>query len=353
VRRTFLLLCGYALVLTPPARSDEAEPEPVRFLTADGVELRGSFSAGPKGRKSPAALLLHDLGDDRAEAAWDGLAAELRKAGLAVLRFDFRGHGRSTAVTEAFWQVPLNRQMVRGFHPSRPRESVGHDDFDRAYYPTLVNDVAAAKLLLDRKNDAGECNSSAVFLVGAGEGAAVGALWLAAESYRHRATGGVVPRLEPASAAKDVVAAVWLGLTPSLGRRRVPVAEAVRRAGRDLKVPTAFLHGESDEAASDFAARCVAALKGRADDMPLTAAQAVRDSRRDAGEPLRPSAEAGTLVRNYVENVIEAEGTGAWEPREVESNAYFWAFPGTRLLPAKAEGDRDFRLVPLPALGVR
>ena len=82
------------------------------FETADGVTLAGTYYPGGKGRKSPAVLLLHDVGDDEGQKAWDRLARSLQKDGMTVLTFDFRGHGLSTEVDEDFWDQAVNRELV-------------------------------------------------------------------------------------------------------------------------------------------------------------------------------------------------------------------------------------------------
>src|SRR5581483_6469173 len=177
------LLAG-TLGTAPPAHGEEAEAEAVRFDSADGVRLRGTYYAAGKPR-SPCVLLLHALGKDSRHSAWKTLAGALQKKGYAVLAFDFRGHGESTQVDpDQFWSAahPGNRALVRG----APGEEIHFKDFDRHYYPMLANDIAAARAFLDRKNDQGECNSSNLVLIGADTGATLGALWLNAESHRYR-----------------------------------------------------------------------------------------------------------------------------------------------------------------------
>jgi alpha-beta hydrolase superfamily lysophospholipase len=63
--------------------------EPVEFLTADGVVLRGVAD----GHEPSWVALVHDVGHDLDACAL--IAAELRRAGFATLIFDLRGHGAS------------------------------------------------------------------------------------------------------------------------------------------------------------------------------------------------------------------------------------------------------------------
>jgi alpha-beta hydrolase superfamily lysophospholipase len=63
--------------------------EPVEFLTADGVVLRGVAD----GDEPAWVVLVHDAGHDLDACAL--VAAEFRQAGFATLTFDLRGHGAS------------------------------------------------------------------------------------------------------------------------------------------------------------------------------------------------------------------------------------------------------------------
>jgi alpha-beta hydrolase superfamily lysophospholipase len=63
--------------------------EPVEFLTADGVVLRGVAD----GDEPSWVVLVHDVGHDLDACAL--VADELRRAGFATLTFDLRGHGAS------------------------------------------------------------------------------------------------------------------------------------------------------------------------------------------------------------------------------------------------------------------
>jgi pimeloyl-ACP methyl ester carboxylesterase len=67
--------------------------EPVDFVAADGVNLRGWLLPGEAAR--PALVLCHDLGENKSSLISTAIA--LRKSGFTVLLFDFRGHGESAA----------------------------------------------------------------------------------------------------------------------------------------------------------------------------------------------------------------------------------------------------------------
>ena len=68
-----------------------ASPALVTFEGAGGYVLHGSYWEGPPG--APAALLLHQLGADRAE--WSPVIGARVEAGFSVLAYDQRGHGAS------------------------------------------------------------------------------------------------------------------------------------------------------------------------------------------------------------------------------------------------------------------
>src|SRR5262249_48168274 len=76
----------------------DSKGEKVRFPTADGVEIVGTYYPSARS-KAPVAILLHALGDKSGTNAWKGLAEELQKK-YSVLAFDFRGHGNSKNLSD-------------------------------------------------------------------------------------------------------------------------------------------------------------------------------------------------------------------------------------------------------------
>src|SRR5437016_1886991 len=104
-------LAAFAAGLSGPAPAQPAtskapsmpgvDPIRVPITTADGVELDGTYLRGivKPGRDTPCVILVHKFGADRSKSDWITLAAELQKAGFAVLTFDLRGHGGSTQVS--------------------------------------------------------------------------------------------------------------------------------------------------------------------------------------------------------------------------------------------------------------
>jgi pimeloyl-ACP methyl ester carboxylesterase len=83
----------------PPRAEDETGDigallsgvEEIRFRSSDGVDLSGWLVRGARG--GAPVVLCHDLGAGKGSLV--NLAIALQKAGLTVLAFDFRGHGKS------------------------------------------------------------------------------------------------------------------------------------------------------------------------------------------------------------------------------------------------------------------
>jgi pimeloyl-ACP methyl ester carboxylesterase len=70
-------------------------PADVLFFSADGLRLSGTFVQA-RGETSSVTVLVHGGGANRDEGGFFArLAAGLAEAGVASLRFDLRGHGRS------------------------------------------------------------------------------------------------------------------------------------------------------------------------------------------------------------------------------------------------------------------
>src|SRR5436309_1388762 len=130
-----LLAAAAAATLVAPAPEGLAQaagPVDETFETYDGVKLRGLFYASPKGSGQPVVVMLPQYGKDMTKGAWDGLAKRLSDGGFHVLRFDWRGHGKSTDIDASrFWGQAVNQRLVRGYNPGRPKNEVHLKDFDK------------------------------------------------------------------------------------------------------------------------------------------------------------------------------------------------------------------------------
>jgi pimeloyl-ACP methyl ester carboxylesterase len=309
------LLIASVLLGLPGAGRAQNDEEKVSFETVDEVELQGTFYPSSQGTKAPCVLVLHDIGGSSRQPEWADLAKKLQKEGYAVLLFDFRGHGKSTAVQPAFWKVPSNTR-IRG--ASAKKHEIHHKDFPAVYMPTLVNDIAAARRFLDLKNDAKECNSRDLVLIGAQEGATLGVLWLAAE-WNRRPPKSAGLNLPPYG--EDIAAGIWLSISPTLGRSRHPQFRVDNwiRPLRD-RTPMLFLYGEEDRTSSAFTTElCERVLKI---DVPprakSTGSKALRT--RAAGADLLQQRSLGVTdkIISYLGNIMKDRDDQVWMDRQIK-----------------------------------
>jgi hypothetical protein len=341
-RRTFTVTVLGAQVQQPAEKPDV---EKIAFHTADGVTLVGSWYAGSRGQDSPCAMLLHAARENRREPGWDVLARSLQDRGFSVLLFDFRGHGDSTSVAREFWDDATNRALVR----SRDRFSISFKDFDDRYWPVLVNDIAAARLFLDQKNDLKECNAARVLLVGAQEGAGLGALWLAAEWSRYELVPGALTRTPE---GQTVTGAIWLSVGPTLSGKASKIADCLQSVAGDRKLPTALVHGADDAASTEFARVTMLALNKRQVNQRLTGQRVIPGTRNAGIQLLRASPPVEKIVLQEAV-VFDDQSSATWSVRQTDKKAYFWQVPrSTTPLKAKSESDKTLGMVPLIALGL-
>lgn len=281
MRQLLFLTALVVIPLSAPAAFAQAPSRPVEeaFNTADGVRLKGLFHRSPNGDRQGDAVvvLLYPPGPDRDLRAgnWDGLAGRLNAAGFHVFRFDWRGHGGSTDVVDplgdgsayaGFWTNAVtggwNQRYVRGYG-RRPVKNQLHAKADvnhARYFPAYVNDLAAVRLHLDQKNDNNELNTSSVYLVGAGDTAALGMMWLAAEWARPAVApmlpNGLQYKSVPQStlvapdppAGADVAGAVWLSADRPASIPE-PAVRAWARSAAKLRDNNKmlFLYGADDD----------------------------------------------------------------------------------------------------------
>jgi hypothetical protein len=142
-----------------------------------------------------------------------------------------------------FWQNsitgPWNLKFIKDAPPRRPiKDTFYYKDLinPMSYMPVYLTDLAAVRAQLDLKNDAGDVNTSSIYLVGAEGAAAIGMSWMAAEWNRPQFAPtpnqlGMDPRYEYVpqrlrgdfeSAGNDISGAVWLS-----GSRPMSFSKAV------------------------------------------------------------------------------------------------------------------------------
>jgi hypothetical protein len=380
VRRPLGLLLGLAVIaLSQPGGARAADKfSKVSFDTVDGVTLVGTWYPSTKGKDEPTVMLLHKLGSDSHKDGWDDLAKALNDKGYSVLSFDFRGHGNSTAVDpNKFWDTrryPWNLKASKNgtFEKGKLKESISREGFTAGYYPYLVNDIAAAKLFLDDRNDAGDCNSRALIVIGAEDGAALGALWMQADWYRFTADK-LVPnfidiRLPPTpvsigkeSEGKDQFCAIWLSMSTSLGGNKFGVSGALRKAlayeGGEKKIPMGFLYGQDDTEGEKHAKELLRAAKGdppvAEEKIPYTVMKGVKGSKLAGSALLRKGLGTDDLILRYLETMREKRVPPKWSKVDWDRTAYAWALPNsTRYLLAKDEKGKAMEPIPLNYLGI-
>ncbi|MCI0642901.1 MAG: hypothetical protein L0Y72_05985 [Gemmataceae bacterium] len=324
----------------------QGKGEKVRFTSVDGVELHGLFYPAGK-RNSPTVIMLHPLNEDSRKATWVALAEKLNQAGFAVLTFDFRGHGHSIEIDPAeFFKYKANINGVKGAGPKKV--ALEYKDMFPAYFPVLVNDIAAAKAFLDHRNDTGVCNTASTIVLGADTGATLGALWLNSECYRHRLDPptmiGFLPVVAPRAEGRDVIGGIWITPSTKLGSRSVGFSNLVGIAGREFATPMVFLYSDGDEAGKKIALNCEKAIRGPKKDekkFPLTGAVDIKGGGKLSGTALlTKSLGADKAIVEYIKSVFESKGND-WGEREFRKTQYIWKFP-TRTFPAKNQTEKTF-----------
>jgi hypothetical protein len=359
-----LLACG---VLAQENKNDKDKDKAetskkIKFTSYDGVELAGTFYPKLPGGKDRDAcvMLLHNFdrikGGNSHQDGWDHLAEELQKEGYAVLSFDFRGFGDSKEVSrEKFWNRAKAPQNMMLSIAAKTPDTIDFKEFRSGYFPNLANDIAAARACLDHKNDIREVNSSNLILIGAGEGATLGSLWLASECKRKRARGVLSdnrPDLDDAE-SRDVACAVWLSMETTLAGLSMPVRIWLEEAGAANRIPMGFLYGSDDRESKSTADSMARSIKNssRKTKLELTAAQGIKDTRLRGSQLLTKSLNTEQLIKNYLEQVMDKRGTKEPRSHDPIKTTFYWSFRSS-ILVAKTDQEEMPRGLPLAQLGI-
>lgn len=280
MRATTLRICSlmmvfaFGIVLAIPSRA-KAEGSDVNFKTYDGVIISGKYFQSMKPKESATIILLHNFtyrkGRDDQGEQWEKFATDLQAAGHSVLMFDFRGHGKSVNVDQKFWDHPINKTLPGA---NKKLSKIGYTEFPASYYPNLVNDIAAAKSFLDVRNDDGEANTRNLVVIGAGEGATLGALWMASEWRRVpseviklASPVGIIntrpmqekmllkatPATDPEGASQ--LAAIWMSISPTVaGKSMSQLPSWIKdiTMARTRRVQMVFVTNKEDKTSDDF-----------------------------------------------------------------------------------------------------
>ena len=376
--RLFLMAALGAAACVCTARAGDGDR--VTFDTLDGVTLDGTFfksdPQAPAKDKNATVLILHNFdkknGGSSHQDGWDDLAKQLSSEGYSVLSFDFRGFGNSHSVSKEFWD-PIkgryNREAMSHLaNRNPPPDTIDHKDFDGMagdYYPYLVNDVVAAKSFLDRQTDKGLANSSNLVLVGAGQGATVGAMWMASQWHLKRLSGidrvtGKLTLDDPEG--RDEAGALWLSLSPELGGHGMTTAASrwLVDVTADNKVPMAFLYGSKDESGGSMAKEALQLITSRVrHDNPTLQGDQLKDkvSRLAVIKPIDDTKLTGSKLLGE-DKVMQGIVAGVGQlidsrgPKEARSHAlrkediYYWTFPNRAPLDAKTPLDDNIQLLP-------
>jgi hypothetical protein len=241
---------------------------------------------------------------------------------------------------KGFWDEPLNRQLVKGFVPKRPPSEIKHEQFLPNYYTALANDIAAAKAFLDEQPD---CNSSNLILIGANDGATLGALWLNSEFHRYRYVPAApgqpqqIDRQNPEGLA--VKAAIWLSISPTLGTSKAPLnlASMLDRSARLNKVPMLFVYGEGDSKGGDVAKKTCEKLvpaKGKMD-YPFTEALKITEAEQMSGKNLLlESLDTTNKIVKFLDDVPDSKM--AARTRKTADDTYVWEWVDANGRPQQA-----------------
>jgi len=350
IRRFVAIGFGLAILLcthVSSARADDKEGK-VTFKTVDGVDLHGHFYKPEKANDKPCVLLLHDFsrqkGGDSHQDDMDELADKLQKKGYPVLSFDFRGHGDSKNVApDQFWTVRNNVMALpkSGFDPKSPPSSIDQKNFQPAYYLHLIDDINAAKAFLDRRSLAKEVNSSNVVVIGAGQGATLGMMWVYQEYrlVRQKGSIGVRPDFDEPE-GRDINACIWLSATPEIEGVRIPIPTYLTDLERKHRVPMVFVYGKEDKSAETQALAWIRSVapnyKEMAEtglfnesvkDLKYTRDLAIPETKLSGGKLLTKDLPTADNVIKYLDKFGEATSLRDARRVEIDKFPYYWIPP--------------------------
>jgi pimeloyl-ACP methyl ester carboxylesterase len=287
---------GLSIWSAPPHALAQTKAEPPieeTFVTADGVQLRGLFHKSTKDPSTaPVVVLMYPPGkgandkvNDMDTGDWVGLANRLAVEGFNVFRFDWRGHGKSTDIKDKdkFWGLdPMNPnpftaswnlKYINGAPPRKPiKDTIQLKDLKDPvrYAPMFLTDLAAVRFHLDSKNDAGDLNSSSIYLIGAESAATIGLAFMTMEWNRPafapkpNELGGAprydyVPQklripVDPAGGA-DISGAVWLSARRPTSIPEPLIKSWISKGAPKLRDnnPMLFLYAENDRVGKSHA----------------------------------------------------------------------------------------------------
>jgi Alpha/beta hydrolase family len=364
-------------------KDDKFDKKSVTFNSVDGVELKGTYWTSKGGKpKNACVLLLHNFSKQKGgtshDDGWDSLAEALAEDGYNVLSFDFRGHGDSKSVGKQFWDTqrfPHNAALLKRGPVRELPTTLDAKDFQavgvQAYYPHMVDDIAAAKAFLDNKAGGSAAN---LIVIGAGEGAALGAMWMTSEFHRFRdkSEGPVIPmvrmnpNLDTEPEGKDLVCGIWLTISSTVEGRAIPLDTWVNEVGgKKYHVPMLFMYGQNDDNGKKRAAQVLGRLMGpnyrlmgsEQGENPLnplvkyTRDWAVKDTKLEGSQLLQGSLDTNAIIKGYIKHVLEDRGSKENKRHDQEKYRFFWVFMNS-MVPAKNAGEELMMPIDPKRLGI-
>jgi hypothetical protein len=298
----------------------------VKFESPDGVELHGQWYPS-QNKSNPCVLVLPALGEDCSKPEYTSLATTLQKDGFSVLLFDYRGHGNSTGLApgkaQLFWAYNKNFAKYNN-------NGIDFKDYANTAYTVFVNDIAAAKAFLDQKNDANECNSSALVLVGVETGALLGGLWMKSECYRCRwipAQPGIAPGMldfmNPT--IKNVLGAVFISTPSNLGKTTMDPVPLLAKPVLHQATPAVFLYNGADNMQKKTSESCGTKLKGANPKLyKYTGATAIKAPANLSGRDLLDP-DTDKQISDWIDNLVKNAKANNWTAQDFNKTVFYWA----------------------------
>ena len=234
-----MLLVVVAPLATGTARAQDAAPagaepkqklpapEAITLTTKDGLQLKATFYAGSKGKKTVPVIILHDFKSNR--NPFTAMAEGLQKRGYAVLVPDLRGHGTSTRFVDVTG-MDIEAAKMR-------RNDFGH---------IIEFDMEALRKFLVTKNDEGELNLNSLCIVGSEMGTVMAVNWTAHDWS--------LPPLATGKQGQDVKSLVLV--SPEWSFKGVPIGKALATpVFRSNRISLLILVGEQNTKAMKNATR--------------------------------------------------------------------------------------------------
>jgi hypothetical protein len=349
--------------ITLLVRKPRGRQEKVHFHSVDHLQLAGTLYHGWKGKRGMTVLMLHDLGSNRSSPGWKRLAQALQAEGHTVLTFDFRGHGDSKKVTPQFWKYPVNKSLPTcvSFLPAENQpKSLEVADLPFEYRPWLIEDIAAARTYLDLRHDepSGPVNTFNLVVIGAGQAAALGSLWLASEGYRYNASEMGNQILVKWPEKLSVLQAVWIGMADPLKLSPFGIHNWLEGAHEKPLVPITFIYGEEDIDTSTLLSLPIQKKFGNE--------FVLRGVRRSGQDLLDLDSHAAAQIQKYLVKTLQSLPSASpstavtWVPREIKKLRSLWRIPQkppdgkekVSWFEAKRVGEETTSPVPFHLLGI-